>query len=377
MSETIDLLKETIREWLEDEAPRHAAALAYYTAFSLAPLLLIIIALVSLFFEQEIVTGQLRQQLVGIIGQNSADLIDTILESAVNRSDNGITAAIGIVVALLGAAGLFGNLQAALNAMWEVEPKPGGGIMGFIRTRFLSFTMILGIGFLLLVSLVVSSAVATLGEYLIGLAPGMELLINIFSFILSFGVITLLFASIFKVLPDVEIRWRDVWVGALGTAFLFTLGQYLLGLYLSTSAPGAAYGAAGSLILLLVWVYYSAQILLLGAEFTQVYARRYGMRIEPSEHATWAPDAERIDGRLAKGQERVPRHPQTQAGMQSQPETGGSPGQRRLPGPTLTRSLSPPTVRADTRAATDNIDMRTTLIVVASFIVGLFVGARR
>lgn len=292
LRDVFPLIRDTFREWSEDEAPRHAAALSYYTAFSLAPLLLVVIAITSLFYGREAITDRLSNQFVSVVGENGAEVIETLVASAAQQDAGGIAAVIGIVTALFGAAGLFGNLQAALNAMWDIEPKPGRGIVGMLQDRFLSFTMVLGIGFLLLVSLIISSALSSLNEFITGYMPGLELIASVIGFIVSLAVITFFFAAIFKVLPDATITWRDVWIGALATAVLFTVGQYILGWYLANNDAGAAYGTAGSFIALLLWVYYSAQILLFGAEFTQVYAMRFGSHIQPEEDARWAPDAD-------------------------------------------------------------------------------------
>ena len=270
------LLKETFSEWSEDKASRLAAALAYYTIFSIAPLLIIAIAVAGLAFGQEAARGQLDRQIQGLVGQQSAELIQTMVESASKPTSGIIATVIAIATILFGASGLFGQLQDALNTIWEVEPKPGRGILGIIKDRFLSFTMVLGIGFLLLVSLVLSALLSALDPYLTDLLPGSIYLLQILNFVISFGVITLLFAMIYKILPDVKIAWSDVWIGAAVTSLLFALGKFLIGLYLGNSSAGSAYGAAGSLVILLLWIYYSAQILLFGAEFTQVYAKKYG-----------------------------------------------------------------------------------------------------
>ena len=288
-----DLLKTTFNEWNEDKVPRLAAALAYYTAFSIAPLLIIVIAVAGLAFGREAARGQIVSQIEGQIGTETAEVIQTMIE-ATNKEDTGILATIiGVVAVILGAAGFFGQLQDALNTVWEVAPKPGGGIVGMLKSRFLSFTMVLGIGFLLIVSLLASTALSYVSNFVVGVMPGAEFLAQVLNFIISFLVITLLFAMIYKVLPDVVIAWKDVWIGAAITALLFTIGKFLLGLYLGSSSISSSYGAAGSLVVLLVWVYYSAQILLFGAEFTQVYARRYGSRIVPSENAVFITEEKR------------------------------------------------------------------------------------
>lgn len=281
-----DLFKTTFQEWNEDKAPRLAAALAYYTAFSIAPLLVIVIAVVGLVFGQEAARGQIVQQIQNEVGRETAEIIQTMIENANSESAGILATVMGLITIILGAAGFFGQLQDALNTIWEVQPKPGRGIKDIIRERFLSFTMVLGIGFLLLVSLVISTVLSSLHNFMTGLLPQAQFLTQTLNFGLSFGIVTLLFAMIYKVLPDVDLAWKDVVIGAVITALLFTVGKFLLGLYLGNSSVASSYGVAGSFVVLLLWVYYSAQILLLGAEFTQVYARRYGsLFIQPTNNA--------------------------------------------------------------------------------------------
>lgn len=295
------LLKATFSEWMEDKAPRLAAALAYFTVFSLAPLLIIAISIAAIFFGEEAARGQIVGQIQGLVGQEGGAAIETMIANA-NQMEGGVVATtVGIVTLLIGASGVFGQLQDALNTIWEVAPKPGRGIANFIRSRFLSFGMVVVIGFLLLVSLVVSAVLTGISTYMAGMLPGFALLWKIVNFLVSFGVITLLFALMYKVLPDVQITWGDVWIGAAVTALLFTIGRTLIGIYLGSAAIGSAYGAAGSLVVVLVWVFYSAQILLFGAEFTQVYARRYGSKIRPAPTAVPLTDK----GRAQQG---IPRN---------------------------------------------------------------------
>jgi membrane protein len=282
------LLKETFQEWKDDEALELGAALAYYTLFSLAPLLLIIIAIAGLVWGREAVQGQIVQQIQGLVGRQGAEAVQTMVANAGRQGEKtGLLATvIAVATILFGATGVFAQLQSALNHIWDVEPKPGAGVRGLLKTRVLSFGMVLAVGFLLLVSLVVSTALAAVGTYMGSLLPGgAEVLVRILNFAVSFAVITLLFAVIYRYLPDVKIAWRDVWIGAAVTSLLFTLGKSLIGLYLGNSSVASSFGAAGSVIALLVWIYYSAQILFFGAEFTQVYATRYGSRIEPDEDA--------------------------------------------------------------------------------------------
>ncbi|MEC4895288.1 MAG: YihY/virulence factor BrkB family protein [Oscillatoria sp. PMC 1051.18] len=288
-----ELLKETFQEWQEDKTPRLAAALAYYTVFSLAPLLIIAIAIAGAIFGEEAARGEIVGQIQGLVGQNGAEVIQTAIENA-NQPDLRNTASlISIIVLLFGASGVFAQLQDALNTVWEVKPKPGRGIKNFIRKRLLSFSAVLGIGFLLMVSLIVNAALAGLSTYLSELVPGIDLLWKILNFLLSFAIITFLFALLYKYLPDVKIKWSDVWIGAAITSLLFTIGKFILGAYLGRGSFGSTYGAAGSLVIVLAWVYYSAQILFFGAEFTQVYARKYGSQIVPDEHSMRVTEAER------------------------------------------------------------------------------------
>jgi membrane protein len=279
------LIKESFKEWKKDGALDLGAALAYYTIFSLAPLLLIVIGVAGLVWGREAVQGQLVAQLQGLVGPQGGEAIQAMVANA-GKHGNGVLATIvGVVTVLFGATGVFVQLQNALNRVWSVEAKPGASLWSFIRTRLISFGMVLGIGFLLLVSLILSAAVAAINTWATGLMPSLEVLTQILTFLVSFALMTLLIAMIYKVLPDVEIAWRDVWIGAATTALLFTAGKFLIGLYLAKSSVASTYGAAGSLVILLLWIYYSSQILFLGAEFTEVYASRYGSRIQPSPHA--------------------------------------------------------------------------------------------
>src|SRR5690606_30121558 len=243
-----DLLKTTFNEWNEDKAPRLAAELTYYTAFSIAPLLVIVIAVIGLVYGQEAARGQIVQQIQNEVGRDTAEIIQTMIENANSEPAGIIATVIGIVTIIFGAAGFFGQLQDALNTIWEVQPKPNRGIKDIIRERFLSFTMVLGIGFLLLVSLVISAVLSSLHNFVIGLLPVAQLLTQILNFVLSFGVVTLLFAMIYRVLPDVDLAWKDVAIGAVITALLFTIGKFLLSLYLGNSGVASSYGVAGSFV---------------------------------------------------------------------------------------------------------------------------------
>ena len=282
----LTLIKESFQEWQKDGALDLGAALAYYAIFSLAPLLLIVIAVAGLVWGRDAVQGQLIGQLRGLVGEQGGQAIQTMVANAGKQGGSGVLATIvGVVTILFGATGVFVQLQSSLDHIWNVEPRPGGGIWSFVKTRMLSFGMVLGIGFLLLISLVVTTAVSAVGAWATGLLPAAKVLVEGAAFVLSFVLITLLFAMIFKVLPDVKIAWRDVWIVAAVTAFLFTVGKFLIGFYLAKSSVASTYGAAGSLVIVLLWIYYSSQILFLGAEFTQVYASHYGGDIRPSKHA--------------------------------------------------------------------------------------------
>lgn len=279
------LIKETLAEWSEDKAPRLSAALAYYTAFSLAPILVIVIAIVGLILDRGAVQESVIQQVGGLAGSGGAELIRTMLDASQDLGSNLLAALIGIVALIFGATGVFGQLQDALNTMWEVAPRPNQGILGFIKSRFFSFSMVIVVGFLLMVSLAISAALSALHQWSLELLPDFEFVLQIINFIVSFLVITLLFALLFKYVPDAEIRWRDVWLGAAITALLFSIGKQAIGLYLGNSDPGSKFGGAGALVIILLWVYYSAMILFLGAEFTQVYANAFGSKVVPAEDA--------------------------------------------------------------------------------------------
>jgi membrane protein len=280
-----ELLKGAAVEWDKDKCPRLGAALSYYTLFSLAPVLVIAIAIAGMIFGDEAARGQIVGQIQGLVGSEGAKAIQAMLENADKPGDSILATVAGFVMLMIGATGAFVELQDSLNTVWEVMPKPGRGIMGLIKDRLLSFGVVLGVGFLLLVSLVLSAGLTAVSSYLGDALPGSTALWQIVNLILSFAVVAVLFAMMFKILPDVELDWEDVWVGAVVTSFLFTVGKYLIGLYLGNSSIASSYGAAGSVVVLLVWVYYTSQILLFGAEFTQVYAERFGVKIAPSKHA--------------------------------------------------------------------------------------------
>jgi len=281
------LLKQTFQEWLQDKAPQLGAALAYYTVFSLAPLILVLLAIVGVIFRDNPAGAwhKITQQMSYFLDPSALQVVQSIAQKASQPGKSTIATIIGIALALFGASGVFGQLQDALNTIWGVKAKPGTGLWGFLRARFLSFAMVGGICFLLLVSLAVEALLKGFSHYVQSVMPGgIGIAVSVY-LVFDFAVVVLLFAMIFKFLPDVQIQWRDVWIGAIITAILFGIGKWLLGFYLGSGAAGSAYGAASSLITLLLWVYYSSQILLFGAEFTQVYAARSGRAFKPSEYA--------------------------------------------------------------------------------------------
>ncbi|MBK8001628.1 MAG: YihY/virulence factor BrkB family protein [Verrucomicrobia bacterium] len=279
------LMKQTVSEWIDLGVSRMGAALAFYTLFAVAPLFVIVLAVAGIWFGEEAARRELFGQVSGLVGSEGGEAIQALVSAARKPTTGAWATVIAVVTLFVGATGVFVQLQDTLNSIWGVRRKPGRGLRNFLKDRLLSFALIVGIGFLLLVSLILSAGLSALGNFMTGLLPAQEILWQWINFGVSFGVITLLFAMIFKVLPDVTIAWKDVWIGALLTALLFNFGKYLLGLYLGRSSVTSAYGAAGSLIIVLLWVYYSAQILFFGAKFTQIYSNRYGSRLEPAPGA--------------------------------------------------------------------------------------------
>ena len=281
------LLKQTLQEWLQDKAPQLGAALAYYTVFSLAPLILVLLAVVDVLFREDPAGARnmITHQISYFLDPSALQVVQNIAQKASQPGQNTIATIIGIVLAVFGASGVFGQLQDALNTIWGVKAKPGLGIWGFLRARFLSFAMVAGICFLLLVSLAIEAILKGFSQYMQSFLPGGIVIAVTVYLVFDFAVVVLLFAMIFRFLPDVKIQWRDVWIGAIMTAILFGLGKWLLGLYLGSGAAGSTYGPASSLITLLLWVYYASQILLFGAEFTQVYADQSGREVKPDQYA--------------------------------------------------------------------------------------------
>ncbi len=282
---TWSIVREAASDWVDDKATRLSAAVAFYTLLSLAPLFMIAIAIAGAVFGPEAATGALTDQLRDLVGDAGAEVAKTTVERA-NRPKEGVVATIiGIATLLFGASGVFGELQDALNTAWGVQPKPGRGIWVMVRDRFLSFGMVLVVGFLLLVSLVITTALAAFSGYLGGIVPVLPALMQAANFLFGYLIVMALFALIFKFLPDAEIGWRDVWFGAAVTAALFTVGKYLISIYLGHGGVSTPFGAAGSLVAFIVWVYYSGLILFFGAELTKVTAQHAGRQIRPAANA--------------------------------------------------------------------------------------------
>lgn len=279
------LLRSTFLSWITDDAQRLAAALAYYAVFSLVPILIIVIGLTSIYFGRAKAQQEIVWQVQGLVGTEGATLVQQMIDTSLQERSGWRATLVGLVTLLVGASGAFAQLQGALNHVWGVRSDPKKALLTVLRARFFSFAMILVVGFLLLVSLILSAWLAALGNFVGSYMPEVDFLMQAMNFMLSFLVITFLFALIYKVLPDVEIGWRDVWLGAAGTALLFSLGKYAIGLYLGNSVIVGSFGTAGALVVLLIWIYYSAQIFLLGAEFIQVYANWRGVRLAPTELA--------------------------------------------------------------------------------------------
>lgn len=281
----LTLLKSTVAAWTKDRALNLSAALAYYSIFSIAPLLIIAISIAGLIFGGAALQGRLDDQLKLYIGAEAARGVQTLIKSASKPGQGWIGATVGFLTLLVGASGVFGQLKESLNTVWSVQAKPGAGWRGLVRDRLLSFGMVLVIGFLLLVSLVLSSVLAGTSAYLNSVFGLPTFIWAVLSFLLSLGVVTVLFALIFKVLPDANVEWRDVWAGAVATALLFDVGKFGLSFYLGRESTASSFGAAGSVILLLLWIYYASAILLFGAEFTRVEAAARGRVIVPTAHA--------------------------------------------------------------------------------------------
>lgn len=290
----LQLLKATFSDFQKDHVSRLAAALAYYSVFSLGPLLLIALSIAELAFDEEAARGAVEAHLQNFVGQDTAAAVQDMMQSANRSGDSVGMAIVGSAILLVSASGVFAQLKDAMNTVWDIALKPGGGIITFLKSRALSLSMVLVVGFLLLVSLIASTLISTATGWVEGVFPIHPLFWQAVNFVLFLVAATFLFAMIFKILPDAEIEWRDVWIGAFLTSALFSIGKLLLALYLGREDAGSAYGAAGALILLLSWVFYTANILLFGAEFTQVYSHHRGRDIQPTEGAVAVGDGAKV-----------------------------------------------------------------------------------
>lgn len=281
----VSFLKTSYKEWSEDKVSKLAAALSYYAIFAIAPLFIIGIAIAGYVYSEKAVQGQIVDQIRGVIGDEGADIVQTMIAGARNTSAGVVATALSVLALFFGASGVFIQLQYTLNVIWDVERKPGGGIIGMIKDRLFAVIMVIAVGIIIIALMFGSSVMWTLTGYFKHILPMPAVFWQIFNYLVNFILLTPVFALILKVVPDVKIGWREVWVGAAITALLFSVGQLLIGLYLGHSSFTSSYGIAGAVLLLLVWIYYSAQIFMFGAEMTQVYARRYGKTIEPADNA--------------------------------------------------------------------------------------------
>lgn len=293
IKETWALLKESFTAWYGRDPFRNGAVISYYTIFSLPGLCVIVINIAGYFYGTDALTNQVSTQIESAVGSEAAKWVERIIANAYTSQGLTWSSIISLGTLIFGATGVFYQVQQTLNTIWQVKPNPNKMIVNFLRDRLFSFGMILAIGFLLLVSLIISSLIASLSEWLSANFFGLiDLVLKWVDITISLAVITFLFAAIFKVLPDAEIRWKDVWAGAFVTSFLFVIAKFMLGLYFGYSNPGSIYGAAGSIILIMIWTTYSGMILLYGAEFTRAYAQRYGIKVEASEYAVPLNEAE-------------------------------------------------------------------------------------
>ena len=274
------------RRWWEKDPFMQSAVIAYYAIFSMPGLLVIVISVGSLFFKKDVITGQLYTQISSIMGVETAKQVRDMIITVSHTNKSVLATIIGLITVLLGATGVFVELQKALNVIWEVKAKPRRAVFTVIRTRLFSFGLILSVGFLLLISLTITTIIAVMGDWVMNHWPNIVLIIfYVLNFIISFGVVMLLFTLLFKILPDVKIQWKHLWWGSILTAFLFILGKTAIGFYLSKTNPGSAYGAAGSIVLILLWVSYSSMIFFYGAEFTRAYADYFTGKVSPTEVA--------------------------------------------------------------------------------------------
>jgi membrane protein len=289
------ILKQTFSDFIDDKVLKLSASLAYYTIFSVAPMLIVIIFFCDLFLGREAIEGTLYSQIKGLVGSDAAIQVQQMIRNASLSQDMSWATIVGFVTLFIGATGVFAEIQDSINTIWRLKSKPkkGKGLVRMIMNRLQSFSLVVSMGFILLVSLVVNGIIEIFNQRLASLFPEVGLIvIYLINWSITFMVITTLFAVIFKVLPDARIRWRDVIVGAIATAILFMLGKFAIGLYLGASKVGSTYGAAGSIVIILLWVYYSAAILYFGAEFTRVYVQHFGARIYPNDYAVWIKQVE-------------------------------------------------------------------------------------
>ena len=277
MFETWDLIKETVDDWQRDEAPRMGASLAYYALFSLAPLLVIVIFIIGFVYKGDTV-GHIQRQVESLVGTDAAKTIALAIHNAGTLGHGFIATVVSFVILSLGATGVFSELHTAMNKIWKVRHRQYGFMFGVLKDKFASFTMVLAIAFLLLISMIISAVLSAITSYFSYLLPGADFIWHVADLVVSFGVVTLLFALLFRYVPDERVTWRDVWIGAAATAFLFDLGKFLIGFYIGKSSVGSMFGAAGSVVVILSWVYYSSQLIFLGAEFTHVYAKHHGSK---------------------------------------------------------------------------------------------------
>jgi membrane protein len=290
LKEARDVLLGAVNAWMDDRAPSMGAAIAYYTVFSLAPILILVIAIAGVAFGEEAAEGAIVAQLRELLGRQGATAVQTMIASAGRGGAGWVASIISLALLAFAATTVFGELQAALNVIWKAAPRPGSPVVSVIRARLISLSLVVGIGFLLLVSLVVSASLTAFAGYLYSVFPYLNVVMRVLNFALGFGVTTALFAMIYKLLPDTKIAWADVWIAALMASFLFTFGKFAISLYIGSSNVASTYGAAAALVIVLIWVYYSAQIFLFGAEFAKVFAERYGTR---RRHRRWGRRAER------------------------------------------------------------------------------------
>lgn len=311
------LVKRAASAWLDDYAPSMGAALSYYTVFSLAPMLLIVVSVAGLVFGEDAVRGELFGQLTGLMGEDGAKAVEGLLASVSKPSEGIIGTLVGVAILIVGATTVFGELQDALDRIWRAPAREGSGLWALLRARLLSFGMILGLAFLLMVSLVLGAVISALGGWWGPAFGGWEVLAQVVNVLVGFGLTTLVFAMIYKMMPRVQVRWHDVWLGAAVTSLLFTIGKFLIGLYIGKSGVASGFGAAGSLVVVFVWVYYSAQIFLIGAEFTWIYAKTFGSlrgmqdaaKAEGAPASAAASDAPSRDGATAGAQGQVKAEP--------------------------------------------------------------------